>query len=459
MKKLIPLIILTFGYTLTLIAQPNPGVTNVIRESITNKVNALYGSGMYDLNTIDIINIDSSLTPNKPLEIQDPYHTLEHCFVFLASGKMQADGSFPKGFVGVYRDGDIIWHSSAIINSNGVIDAEINPILDMNNNGKVDIVTKWKEGVHGAADYIWIFSWDGNKGVPLNLYDSNGQSNLVSYADEENFVDLEGNGILGIKGKWQTNNIPSKDISVLYAWNGKNYVSVDTSSYAKTIALPRNKIHAIVSASVTQGNDSLYFSYILKNKNTSLQKIETFAIRQGTNSISYISGRKEWIFDVWTKQPLLSWDDVYMDNLLPQGEMDIYKFSTTALPKIEQFYIQGYNSNGDLSDIFTNSLHGFTIGPSDPPTPFIPLNFLDTLISFKHRSVSLGWINNKGIANSLDSKLDNAKKKFSSGNMKEVKNILNAFLNEVEAQKGKYLSSEAYALLKYNAKYLIDSLK
>jgi hypothetical protein len=46
--------------------------------------------------------------------------------------------------------------------------------------------------------------------------------------------------------------------------------------------------------------------------------------------------------------------------------------------------------------------------------------------------------------------------------------MLNAFVNEVEAQgcetyedcpKGKHLKPEAYALLKYNARYLADNLR
>lgn len=35
-------------------------------------------------------------------------------------------------------------------------------------------------------------------------------------------------------------------------------------------------------------------------------------------------------------------------------------------------------------------------------------------------------------------------------NNSTVKNILNAFINDVEAQAGKHLTSEAYALLKFN---------
>jgi len=103
-------------------------------------------------------------------------------------------------------------------------------------------------------------------------------------------------------------------------------------------------------------------------------------------------------------------------------------------------------------------VRGVTIGPTAPPLTFSPLAAIDTLISYKHQALALGWITNRGIANSLDQKLENARKQLERGKNKAAKNILEAFLNEVEAQKDKHLTSEAYALLKYNAEYLASKL-
>jgi hypothetical protein len=103
-------------------------------------------------------------------------------------------------------------------------------------------------------------------------------------------------------------------------------------------------------------------------------------------------------------------------------------------------------------------VQGSTIGPKDPPSPFVSLGFLDTIISYKHQAFSLGWIDNQGIVNSLDAKLDNAKKHLEKGKTTPAINVLQAFVNEVEAQKDKHVTSEAYALLKYNAEYLIAKL-
>ncbi|MBI4823995.1 MAG: hypothetical protein HY805_07195 [Nitrospirae bacterium] len=108
-----------------------------------------------------------------------------------------------------------------------------------------------------------------------------------------------------------------------------------------------------------------------------------------------------------------------------------------------------------------------TLGPTAPPLDFNPLSFLDYIIGMKHEASTLGWITNKGIEMSLDAKLEAAKKKLEQGQNSTAKNILNALINEIEAQgcetyegcpKGKHLLPEAYALLKYNVLYLIERL-
>ncbi|HLE09386.1 MAG TPA: hypothetical protein VI914_07135, partial [Thermodesulfobacteriota bacterium] len=106
-------------------------------------------------------------------------------------------------------------------------------------------------------------------------------------------------------------------------------------------------------------------------------------------------------------------------------------------------------------------------GPTAPPLDFKPLEFLNYIISLKHEAFTLGWIKNAGIENSLDKKLDSARKSLERGSATSAKNILSAFINEVEAQgcatyndcpAGKHLTPEAWALLKYNIEYLLERL-
>lgn len=62
--------------------------------------------------------------------------------------------------------------------------------------------------------------------------------------------------------------------------------------------------------------------------------------------------------------------------------------------------------------------------------------------------LALGGIDNAGTANSLLSKL----------NTPLTKNALNAFINELNAQNGKHITSQAYAVLYAAAEQLLSTL-
>jgi hypothetical protein len=176
-----------------------------------------------------------------------------------------------------------------------------------------------------------------------------------------------------------------------------------------------------------------------------------------------------------------SWgSDRYTYEIAPGDTLGGFVMTSYGLPAIRDFKIKPkyiaededvYNMGVSETEYIKNpskylkafydsiSWKGKTIGVTAPPANLNLAAFLDYIIDLKHQAASLGWIDNTGIVNSLDVKLDNAKKKLSQGDNNTAKNILGAFLNEVEAQTGKHLTSDAYALLKYNALYLIDNLK
>ena len=81
------------------------------------------------------------------------------------------------------------------------------------------------------------------------------------------------------------------------------------------------------------------------------------------------------------------------------------------------------------------------------------------MLSFLSFSCDTTWIPNPGTCRSLESKLENAGRQLRRGNMTTAANTLRAFLNEVEALKEKQLSSEAYALLRFNGEYLLERLR
>jgi len=108
------------------------------------------------------------------------------------------------------------------------------------------------------------------------------------------------------------------------------------------------------------------------------------------------------------------------------------------------------------------------VGPAASPEAGDPLGFVDSLIGMTNDAYALGWITNQGVMHSLEAKLKAARTKLLSGNFVPARNILNALVHELDAQgcqthdectKGKHIKPEAYALLKYNADYLAETLR
>jgi len=229
-------------------------------------------------------------------------------------------------------------------------------------------------------------------------------------------------------------------------------------------------VKVMVDCTISKEMQAFRYSYGLRSSTSSQQDVEGFFL--DVNSlIKTISSP-----DLWrgtrsaTRQAVMWFSRDSTKDILPGQNLDGFRILCNGLPGIATFYVEGfvpvpefpYGQTPDSvigNDVFENSFKGKTLAPKDPPVHFVHLAFLDTLISYKHQAYNLGWITNKGILNSLDQKLDNARKQLERGNNKAAKNVLEAFIDEVEAQKGKHLSSEAYALLKFNAEYLISKLE
>ena len=88
-----------------------------------------------------------------------------------------------------------------------------------------------------------------------------------------------------------------------------------------------------------------------------------------------------------------------------------------------------------------------------------PISLIDELIAYITNATNSGSIDNKGIANSLISKLEEAKRQLEKGKSKQAVNALNAFLNELSGQHEKHISDEVYGYLKEKVERLITQLE
>jgi hypothetical protein len=155
----------------------------------------------------------------------------------------------------------------------------------------------------------------------------------------------------------------------------------------------------------------------------------------------------------------------------------------TSVDEDDSLQKLGYTNKQISPPPYNLGYQGLTLTPKSPTSPFDGISWIDTLISYKHQSVTLGWLTNgsvhekdedgdksdEGIVERLDRRLDKAKAALAKSDSVKARLELELFVKEVEdvyhqnKEEGKrlgvpVLTSEGYALLKYNAEYLIDRL-
>ncbi len=146
-------------------------------------------------------------------EITDPYGTLRGCILF--SG-VRYYGDQDSSFFGVYRDGRIIWTSDRIINGVwGITFAT----QDINKDGKVEILTTWYTNGDPRMEYMWIFSWDGNKGEIINQVKISGEDVILGGSFK-----LVAHDSSGVRDIASTSQSKEAIITTFYRWDGAQYV-------------------------------------------------------------------------------------------------------------------------------------------------------------------------------------------------------------------------------------------
>jgi len=114
--------------------------------------------------------------------------------------------------------------------------------------------------------------------------------------------------------------------------------------------------------------------------------------------------------------------------------------------------------NDELYYESLENLLGYFFTLPKPDSTLTVETMLDTLISYTNQCYEYEWITNRGIYNSLNKKLENAKKDLGRGKEKPAKNKLEAYQHEVEAQKDKHITEDGYKFLYYYSGYLIERL-
>ncbi len=484
MKRLCFIFIISLLMSYSLICQEGhfmPGETQELRQQIQteihNQISANQNLGM-------ILNVDSCIglgwkNDYPPIvEVSNPYGTLTNCIIFVTTlqGYPTATDS-AAGVIGIFKNGNIIWHSDgAITVKHDIFSGDIWAVKDINNDGKIEILVNWYAGMspNGLVN-LWIVSWDGTQGKIINDRDENGLSTILTSSTWDfNLADVEGDGVWEIQGAMEPEfssadtlrKIPQSDYALYtYSWNGTLYGRwPSTPQPLYGASYPRNKAQVDVNALIRQNGNTLEYDYKVHSLNSSIQFVEEFAIDRLVDSVIFLPTRKYWEGTLpWI--PVIDWQCYAIEgiNYIQHGETEPnFSFTTVApnLSKILKFYSFGLNKgvSDAKNESLDNSFKGFTIGPTDPPNPFVPLNFLDTLISFTTRSHDLGWIKQQPISDKYTGYFSTAKTALQKNKISLTHSTLTQALHDVDVDSSSTLTSEAYALIKYNTEYLLAHL-
>jgi hypothetical protein len=451
----------------------SPGVSDVDWLAIEAKVTSLWG---IHYKVINIVNVDSALGNRSVADgnVTDPYHTLAGAYVFLSKEEIQDIFADLHGAVGVYKNGDIIWQSDTIINAALSLSAAISNIRDLNNDGKVDIVTSWYKGAKGEVERLWIFSWDGQSGRLENGIDQTNESTLASVAFGFGYFDIDGNDISEIVGKWYPDKDSHQMEKIVYSWNGNVFGKWTPSPQPLPNGFyPRNRISAIVNAIILKVEAGFSYDYRLQSNKSSKQMINEFILSAPFDSISNDKSPDEWVLG-GVPGRAIGWLALpgFDKCLKPGDSTSSFYFESCRLPSFVGGLIRGDNGNwvdiyGSASEFspekwydeaLSNSFKIMTIGPSNFPTPFSPLDFLDTLASFITQSRSLGWIKDQATADKYLGYFGSAKTSLQQNNTAATRTSLQQALQDVSIDSANNITSEAYALIRFNTEYFLAQL-
>jgi hypothetical protein len=455
--------------------------TGAIRSQLTQVVHTQFGND-YD---VAFIVLDSAIAKNQSTsdygELSDPYGTLKGYILFGAD--KEATGDDGHGIMGFFKDGRIVWNSDSVFTGSWY---GIYSVQDINRDGKVDLLVEWTPGSQLImVRHLWIVSWDGSNGSVINQVSAmDGNTTIHSAENMFEVIAADTTSPLVIRGRWPgeenfSDYFPNTQIAtfpyVTYSWNGSQY-----GLWPETRQVPGNEftranlLTVDVKCRVSKLQDSVSFQYFWSNEKSSKQHMASFALAGVKKSFEAINP-PHWIFYGWWKDyPIAAWEveglRAFNKCIPPDESQSGITIHANALPAIVKFYIQGCRQYPDFgrdrsgfktafeTDFFNDSFVGLTVGPIDPPSQFMGLLFLDTMSSYASESRALGWIKDETTANKYLGYFNSAKSSLQENNIAAVRTTLGQVLNDVNVDSTSNLTSEAYALIRYNTEYLLSQL-
>jgi hypothetical protein len=225
--------------------------------------------------------------------------------------------------------------------------------------------------------------------------------------------------------------------------------------------------------------DTIRVSYVLHNSSASREGLWEFTVAAPApvSRLVVPEPREKWTNAVrYAGRSVASWAMLEDPYIAPGFSSPVLWFEAVGLPGLVTSWVGGWfplpehkpdttdvappTANPEPIDVLdAHSVRGITLGVEPFPVGVSPSVLLDRVQAFLPQLCGdLAWITNQGICNSLHVKLRNAQRSVTSANQEAARGQLAAFLNELEAQRGKHVTDSAYWLLKMNAEIVLERL-
>ncbi|MBN1396647.1 MAG: hypothetical protein JXA06_01315 [Bacteroidetes bacterium] len=274
--------------------------------------------------------------------------------------------------------------------------------------------------------------------------------------------------------------------TIIYDQQNGNYIfqylrenpeTGERDSLVQVTFVPRTKINPSVRSWVVFLNDSnqYQYNYTIHNGSDSEQNLLIFLIEFGQGIDVIDKSTQKWFGGRYYSAgiPQNKYDWMGNQGLQPTWNKSGFILGSNGIPGIGHAYFQGkarvpsfpYGMPWEMDSVFAeldkfpaDYVKRSIVVPIAIPNPFIPLNFLDTLTSYTTQSRSLGWIKDQQTADKYIGYFNSAKTGLQQNNIASTRAVLNQALQDVNVDSTSNITSEVYALIRFNSEYLLEQL-
>lgn len=243
---------------------------------------------------------------------------------------------------------------------------------------------------------------------------------------------------------------------------------------AQAAQVPGTKIQITINQTIAfdATSSTFRYEYSVISGSGSIQPISIFDVQLPDVISTTITSPSGWSQNRGGPRHLIDWGANELANMITPGKsLNGFIITSIAAPDTIMAFGHGYaplppavdfvdENTPPPPDFDRDNVALMTVGPSTY-TFSDPATGISRLISLKYQAFSNGWIfgpGSDGIIQSLDAKLDAATASIAAGDNKTAIKQLNAFVNELEAQRGKHVSDNAFFLLTANTQFLMTKL-